>query len=82
MGVEGKCITGSFSPVMAEVFAIKFGVSQDISLGWKKILIESDALLAIKAITAVNPFSMEDPVVRSITRLSSNLENISFFCIA
>lgn len=62
MCVEDKYLTGSFSPLMAELFVIRLGISQAISMGWNNIIFESDALTAVKAINSVHPFSMKDQV--------------------
>lgn len=75
--VEGKFLSGSFTPLMAELIAIQHDLLRAISMGWNNIIIESDASQAVQEINLVHPFSMEDQVVRSICRLSSNVECIS-----
>lgn len=46
-------------------------------MGWKSIIIESDASKAVEAIHKLHPFSMEAHVVSSIQSLCSKLEYIS-----
>lgn len=78
---KGKIISGSFSPLMAKLFAIQIGIYRAIHIGWKNIIMEFDALNAIQAIKMVNPFSMEDQLVRAICRLSSEVKSISILYI-
>lgn len=75
--VEGKFLPGSFTPIMAELIAIQHDLLRATSMGWNDIIIESDTTQAVQAINLVHPFSMEDQVVHSICRLSSNVECIS-----
>lgn len=76
--VEGKYLLGIMTPLLAELMAIQHGISRAIAMGWKKIVIESDASNAIHAINNVPPLSMEAQVVNLICRLSTDFVGISF----
>lgn len=76
--LKGKVIQGSFTPLLAELVAIKSGLLCAIGLGWEKFIIESDALLAIQAIDIYNPLSMEAPVVDFIPSPILCVDQVSF----
>lgn len=75
---QGKVIQGSFTPLLAEVVAIKSRFLCAIGLSWNKFIIESDALLAIKAMDNYNPSSMEASLVDFIRSLVSCVDHVSF----
>lgn len=66
MCVEGLLLTGSVSPLMTELFAIKQGIIRAISMGWNNIILETDALAAVKAIDRQAPIWIAFPLCSGI----------------
>lgn len=65
----GRTISGKFSPLYAELLAIKEGVLLALKSGWSSWVIESDALAAVKALSEQAPFSLEEPLAADIRLL-------------
>lgn len=66
---KGITMVGNFSPYIAELIAIREGLLEALSHGWVSVSLESDALNAVKSLSAFNPFSMEDSNVEDIRLL-------------
>lgn len=74
--VECKVFQGIFSPLLAELVAIKSEILCAIEMGWDKIIIESDDLKAVNVIDNFSPCSMEAPVFDFILNLISIMEHV------
>lgn len=70
-------LTGSSSPHIAELIAIRKGILAAISHGCFCFIMESDALNADNSLAACNPFCMENNIAVDIRLLNDNNLGVS-----